>query len=133
MLLRFRTSHGIEYSAQASGTAWGSQQARTLTCIGLAVGRSRVVCASGRRPGPAEDCGGVCGYELIAAATDPTHADHADAVAEYARHFGLDADPASLRLPRSTSMRSTTLVDLDLDDTTSQIDLPEPLDELSTR
>ncbi len=88
---------------------------------------------AGRRPGPAEDCGGVCGYELIAAATDPTHADHADAVAEYARHFGLDADPASLRLPRSTSMRSTTLVDLDLDDTTSQIDLPEPLDELSTR
>jgi Plasmid pRiA4b ORF-3-like protein len=54
----------------------------------------RAVCTAGRRSGPAEDCGGVYGYELITAATDPTHADHAEAVAEYTRHFGIDADPA---------------------------------------
>src|SRR5882757_5652861 len=45
----------------------------------------RAICTGGRRPGPAEDCGGSHGYELIAAATDPTHSDHSAAAAEYAR------------------------------------------------
>jgi hypothetical protein len=53
----------------------------------------RAVCTAGRRPGPAEDCGGVGGYELLAAATDPTNPDHAEACFEYARMFGPDADP----------------------------------------
>ncbi len=91
----------------------------------------RAICTAGRRPGPVEDCGGVYGYELIAAATDPTHADHAEAVADYARHFGLDAHPEPFN---STTFDideiNNALADLGLDDTTSQIDLPEPLDEL---
>jgi Plasmid pRiA4b ORF-3-like protein len=35
----------------------------------------RAVCTDGRRPGPPEDCGGVHGYELIAAVTEPADAD----------------------------------------------------------
>lgn len=74
---------------------------------------------------------GVYGYELITAATDPTHADHADAVAEYARCFGDAADPACFR-PTTFDIAeiNKALADLVLDDTTSQIDFPEPLDEL---
>jgi hypothetical protein len=58
-------------------------------------GAPRAVCTAGRRPGPAEDCGGVAGYELLVAATDPTNPDHADACVEYARMYGPDADPTS--------------------------------------
>jgi Plasmid pRiA4b ORF-3-like protein len=53
----------------------------------------RAVCTAGRRPGPAEDCGGVGGYELLTAATDPTHPDHAEACVEYATMYGPEADP----------------------------------------
>lgn len=56
----------------------------------------RAVCTAGRRPGPIEDCGGVHGYELIAAATDLANPDQADAVAELARIYGDDIDPAML-------------------------------------
>jgi len=48
----------------------------------------RAVCTAGRRDGPAEDCGGVYGYELICAATDPDHPGHAGAAAEYERIYG---------------------------------------------
>ena len=91
----------------------------------------RAVCTAGRGPGPAEDCGGVYGYELIIAATDPTHADHADGVAEYARCFGDAADPACFT-PTTFVIEeiNEALAELDLDDTTSLINLPEPLDEL---
>ena len=37
----------------------------------------RAVCIAGRRDGPPEDCGGAGAYELISAATDPRHPDHA--------------------------------------------------------
>lgn len=50
-------------------------------------------CTAGRRPSPAEDCGGVAGYERFAAATDPTHPDHAAAGAELADRRGPDFDP----------------------------------------
>ncbi|MEB3070040.1 plasmid pRiA4b ORF-3 family protein [[Mycobacterium] vasticus] len=53
----------------------------------------RAVCTGGRQPGPAEDCGGVGGYELLVAATDPAHPEHAAARAEYADMFGDDVDP----------------------------------------
>lgn len=55
------------------------------------------VCVAGRRDGPAEDCGGVYGYELISAATDPGNPDHADAVAEFDRLYGDCADPENVR------------------------------------
>lgn len=55
---------------------------------------SRAVCTGGRRHGPAEDCGGVLGYELAAAATDLTHPDPAAVAAEFVRVFGDDVDPA---------------------------------------
>jgi hypothetical protein len=53
----------------------------------------RAVCTDGRRPGPSEDCGGVYGYDLITAALDPAHPEHAEAVVEYARMYGDDVDP----------------------------------------
>jgi hypothetical protein len=54
----------------------------------------RAVCIDGRRPGPSEDIGGVHGYELIAAALDPGHPEHAEAVAEYDHMYGGVATPA---------------------------------------
>ncbi len=57
----------------------------------------RVVCTGGRRPGPLEDCGGAQGYELIAAATDPSHPDHAAAQAEFLDLYGEEV-PAHYRL-----------------------------------
>jgi hypothetical protein len=52
----------------------------------------RAACTAGRRPGPPEDCGGVPGYELFSAATDPTHAHHSAARAEIADTYGSDLD-----------------------------------------
>jgi pRiA4b ORF-3-like protein len=53
----------------------------------------RAVCTEGRRPGPAEDCGGVTGYELYSAATDATHPQHAAARTEFARMYGPEVEP----------------------------------------
>ncbi|GAA0926760.1 IS1096 element passenger TnpR family protein [Pseudonocardia zijingensis] len=53
-------------------------------------GAPRAVCTTGRRPGPPEDCGGVGGYELLVAGTDPAHPDHTAARAEFDRVYGLD-------------------------------------------
>jgi hypothetical protein len=57
-------------------------------------GAPRAVCTDGQRDGPAEDCGGVPSYELIAAATDPTRPDQAAARLEFAEMFGEEVDPA---------------------------------------
>ena len=56
----------------------------------------RAACTGGRRPGPAEDCGGVHAYELIEAATDPGNPDHADAAMDFDAMFGGEVDVASL-------------------------------------
>jgi hypothetical protein len=56
---------------------------------------SRAVCTGGRRAGPAEDCGGVHAYELIAAATDSTNPDHAEPALELSRFFG-DVDAGAV-------------------------------------
>jgi hypothetical protein len=53
----------------------------------------RATCTGGRQPGPAEDCGGIGGYALLVAVTDPEHPDHAVARAEYAELYGADVDP----------------------------------------
>lgn len=53
----------------------------------------RAVCTRGRRPGPAEDCGGVYASELTAAATDLDDPDHAEAAAAFDRFYGKDVDP----------------------------------------
>ncbi|WP_170134319.1 plasmid pRiA4b ORF-3 family protein [Murinocardiopsis flavida] len=50
-------------------------------------------CTDGKRPAPAEDCGGIGGYELQVAATDPGHPDHTAALAEYRASFGEESDP----------------------------------------
>ena len=54
---------------------------------------AKAVCIDGRGPGPSEDCGGVYGYQLITAALDPAHPEHAEAVSDYARMYGDDAEP----------------------------------------
>ncbi len=85
------------------------------------------VCTAGRRPGPAEDCGGVGGYEMLVAATDPGHAHHREAVADYADMFGGDADPGEF-----------APTPFDIDDINAALaggaeaasDLPAPLREL---
>ena len=59
----------------------------------------RAVCTDGRRPAPPEDCGGVMGYELVLAATDPQHSDHAEALAEYRRMFGQDPEHERAPVP----------------------------------
>ncbi len=56
----------------------------------------RAACTGGRRPGPAEDCGGVHAYELIEAATDPGNPDHADAAMDFDAMFGGEVDVASM-------------------------------------
>jgi len=53
---------------------------------------ARAVCLDGRRDGPPEDSGGVNGYELVSAATDPLNPDHSDAVAEFERRYGIEFD-----------------------------------------
>ena len=64
----------------------------------------RARCTAGRRDGPAEDCGGVYGHELIAGAADPSHPEHAERALEFARFYGDEVDPASF---------ATTPFDLD--------------------
>lgn len=55
--------------------------------------QTRARCIDGEGPDPTEDCGGVPSYELLVAVNDPQHADHREALREYARVFGEDADP----------------------------------------
>jgi hypothetical protein len=90
---------------------------------------ARAICTGGRRPGPAEDCGGVHGYELTAAATDPTHSDHSAAAAEYARVFGdggffqpTPFDPDDINKALAGRVRVGAA---------SRLDLPEPIQQLA--
>ena len=58
----------------------------------------RAMCTGGERDGPAEDCGGVSGYELIAAAADPASPDHAAARLEFAEFYGDEVDPGDFQV-----------------------------------
>jgi hypothetical protein len=60
----------------------------------------RAVCTDGERDGPAEDCGGVHCYELIAAATDPARPDHVAARREFAEMFGDEISPGDFETTR---------------------------------
>lgn len=74
----------------------------------------QAVCTAGRRPGPPEDCGGVYGYELIVAATDPANPGHAEAAAEFADMYGPEVDPHDFRLtPFEPDTINELLADLD--------------------
>lgn len=94
-------------------------------------GAPRAVCTAGRRAGPPEDCGGVYAFELIVAATDPTHRDHAEGVIDFARHYGEEVDPAMFDLtPFDAAEVNEELADLGIDAPRSDTVLPERLDEL---
>lgn len=97
-------------------------------------GTPRALCTDGRRPAPAEDCGGVHGYELIVAATDPAHPSHAAAVAEHAELYGPDVDPHARSLTPfdADAINAELLADLGLDTRSPASDLPEPLADLLT-
>ena len=60
----------------------------------------RARCTDGRRDGPAEDCGGVGVYELMAAAADAGDPDHEEAAAELERYFGGDIAPEDSEMTR---------------------------------
>jgi hypothetical protein len=49
-------------------------------------GRARLL--EGAGAGPPEDCGGIDGYRMIVAASDPTHPDHRQALADVADMWG---------------------------------------------
>ncbi|MHA6618566.1 plasmid pRiA4b ORF-3 family protein [Pseudonocardia sp. DLS-67] len=91
-------------------------------------GTPRATCTAGRRPGPPEDCGGVPGYELFSAATDPTRADHSAARAEIARVYGADVEPGGFApTPFAVDEINKELAGLPAESTAQ---LPEPLADL---
>ncbi|GAA1752547.1 plasmid pRiA4b ORF-3 family protein [Streptomonospora arabica] len=88
----------------------------------------RAVCTAGKRPAPAEDCGGIGGYEFLAAATDPGHRDHTAALAEYRAAFGVESDPDDFApTPFDIDATNTALTALF---TPPPDDLPKPLADL---
>ncbi|MDN5859846.1 MAG: plasmid pRiA4b ORF-3 family protein, partial [Pseudonocardia sp.] len=87
----------------------------------------RAVCTAGRRPGPAEDCGGVGGYELWCAATDPDHPDRAAALADITDMYGPDIDlTAHATTPFDIDAVNSVLASPGL----GGMDLPGPLADL---
>lgn len=92
------------------------------------------VCAGGERPGPPEDCGGVHGYELVARAADPDHPQHTEALAELARMYGQEVDPADFDLtPFDADAINRQLSAISAPDAVPTAPLPEPLADLLGR
>ncbi len=58
----------------------------------------RATLVEGAGAGPPEDCGGIHGYRMIVAATDPTHPDHREALAEVADMWGDEVAERDLGL-----------------------------------
>jgi hypothetical protein len=89
----------------------------------------RAVCTAGRRPDPPEDCGGVAGYELRVAASDPDDPDHDAAVAELVEMCGEDvADDLPPPFAFDVDEVNTMLAAAGLRG--APIELPPPLAEL---
>lgn len=90
-------------------------------------GAPRAVCTAGRRPAPSEDCGGVMGYELLLAATDPQHPEHVEALAEYREMYGQAPEPERAPVPFGIEAVNAALLAV-----TGQIseELPEPIADL---
>jgi hypothetical protein len=90
------------------------------------------VCTAGRRPGPPEDCGGVEGYELIVAATDPDNPGHAGAVAELRRRYGDDLHFEAVRItPFDVTEVNDAIASLSLRGDQYEGPVPGPLEELA--
>ncbi|MFI6681750.1 plasmid pRiA4b ORF-3 family protein [Kribbella sp. NPDC050470] len=87
----------------------------------------RAVCTDGRRSGPSEDCGGVYGYELITAALDPAHPEHAEAVIDYAQMYGDVVEPGHAPIPFDRDEINHALARPGQ----GEADLPGPLGELA--
>ncbi|GAB3707854.1 plasmid pRiA4b ORF-3 family protein [Nocardiopsis oceani] len=85
----------------------------------------RALCTAGRRPAPPEGCGGVPGYELLCAATDPEHPQQAEALAEHRYFFGQAPDGAPLPFDIDEVNAALAAVA-----GTPQDDLPPPVAEL---
>lgn len=91
----------------------------------------RAVCVTGRRPGPPEDCGGPGGYEVIIAAADPAHEDHAAAAEEFSKMFGdVGEEFAFSPVPFEIRRINEQLAEISGSRTRSLPELPGPLDEL---
>ncbi len=58
----------------------------------------RAVLLEGAGAGPPEDCGGTYGYRMIVAASDPTHPDHAQGLADVAELWGDEVAQQDLGL-----------------------------------
>ncbi len=92
----------------------------------------RATCTGGRRPGPAEDCGGVYGYELISAAIDPEHPGHKAAVGEFGRFYGNDIHPRVFGLVLfDMDEANGAIAALGIDDAGPRASTPGPLKELT--
>nr|WP_246211005.1 plasmid pRiA4b ORF-3 family protein [Phytoactinopolyspora alkaliphila] len=88
----------------------------------------RAVCVAGERPGPAEDCGGVHGYELFVDANNPEDPRSADAAAELSRLYGFSGDWSSHRpTPFDLDQINDELADFDAGDAESDARLPGPV------
>lgn len=87
----------------------------------------RAVCTAGRRPAPAEDCGGVEGYEFMAAVNDPEHPEHTAALAEFHREYGDLAPEAFAPTPLNIEATNAALAAL-----FEAPPLPGPLADLLT-
>ncbi len=88
-------------------------------------------CIGGERPGPAEDCGGVPGYEMFAAANDATNPDRDRAAAELRDMYGFDIDPTTHEpVPFDADEVNRILAELSSADMPAVGDLPAPLLEI---
>jgi hypothetical protein len=58
----------------------------------------RATLLEGAGASPPEDCGGIHGYRMIVAASDPAHPDHRQALAEVGEWWGREVAPGELGL-----------------------------------